>query len=136
MTRFHKYLPFFAAMVACGAASAQVASPGPIWIHVGPANIKFKNGGDVTVAGAVVPDASTKASNNTTLGLELGYDVSPQMSARLTVGLPPTTSVEGTGNLSASAGLPQPLAKVTYGPAVVSAEGVQANRDYGHVRHR
>jgi outer membrane protein len=93
----------------------------PFWVHLGPASVQFENGGDVKVGGAVVPNASTRASDNVTLGVELGYDFSPQFSARLTLGLPPTTSVEGTGNLSATAGVPQPLAKVTYGPAVVSA---------------
>ncbi len=101
-------------------ASAQ-SSESPYWVHLGPTSVQFQNGGDVQVGGAVVPNASTRASNNTTLGLELGYDLSPQFSARLTVGVPPTTKVEGTGNLGASAGVPQPLAKVTYGPAVLSA---------------
>lgn len=93
----------------------------PYWIHLGPASVQFENGGDVNVGGAVVPNASTRATDNSTLGFELGYDLSPQFSARLTLGIPPTTNVEGTGNLSASAGVPQPLAKVTYGPAVLSA---------------
>ena len=93
----------------------------PFWIHLGPTSVQFENGGDVQVGGAVVPNASTRATDNTTLGIELGYDLSPQFSARLTLGVPPTTNVEGTGNLSASAGVPQPLAKVTYGPAVLSA---------------
>ncbi len=101
------------------AASAQ-AKERAFWVHLGPAAVQFENGGDVKVGGAVVPNASTRASDNVTVGVELGYDFSPQYSARLTLGLPPTTSVEGTGNLSATAGVPQPLAKVTYGPAVVS----------------
>ena len=109
------------AMVACGSAAAQSSATGPVWVHVGPAYVDFKNGGDVSVGGAVVPNASTKASNNATVAVELGYDLSPQASLRLTVGYPPTTKVEGTGNLSAAAGTPQPLAKVTYGPALLSA---------------
>ena len=109
-----------AALTAPMAAIAQ-SSEHPFWIHLGPTSVQFENGGDVKVGGAVVPNASTRATDNTTLGIELGYDLSPQFSARLTLGVPPTTNVEGTGNLSASAGVPQPLAKVTYGPAVLSA---------------
>lgn len=109
------------AVTACGAAAAQPASAAAFWVHLGPAIIDFKNGGSVSAGGAVVPNASTKASNNTTLGLEVGYDLSEAFAVRVTIGAPPTTKVEGTGNLSAAAGTPQPLAKVTYGPAVVSA---------------
>jgi outer membrane protein len=117
----YRSLALLPALIASGAASAQSAPASPIWIHLGPAYIDFKNGGSVLVGGAVVPNASTKASNNTTLGLEIGYDLSEAFALSLTVGAPPTTRVDGTGNLSASAGTPQPLAKVTYGPAVVSA---------------
>lgn len=109
-----------AALTLPMAAMAQ-SNEHPFWIHLGPTSVQFENGGDVQVGGAVVPNASTRATDNTTLGIELGYDLSPQFSARLTLGVPPTTNVEGTGNLSASAGVPQPLAKVTYGPAVLSA---------------
>jgi outer membrane protein len=108
-------------LLAGGVAGAQTTTASPLWIHLGPAFVDFKNGGSVSAGGAVVPNASTKASNNTTLGLELGYDLSESFAVRATVGVPPTTTVEGTGNLSAAAGTPQPLAKVTYGPAVVSA---------------
>lgn len=102
-------------------AAAAQSDGHPSWVHLGPTLVQFESGGGVSVAGAVVPNASTRASDNTTLGMELGYDLSPLYSVRLTMGVPPTTSVEGTGNLSASAGVPQPLAKVTYGPAVLSA---------------
>ena len=110
-----------AALLATGASTAQSNDLGPIWVHVGVAQVGFKNGGDVTVGGAVVPASSTHASNNTTLAFEVGYDLAPQAALRLTVGVPPTTTVSGTGNLSAGAGVPQPLAKVKYGPAVLSA---------------
>lgn len=113
-------LTLASAVLACGPAFAQSNAPGPFWVHFGVAYVDFKNGGDVSVGGSVVPDASTKASNNTTLALEMGYDVSEQVAVRFTVGVPPTTKVEGTGNLSDVAGVPQPLAKVTYGPAVLS----------------
>lgn len=117
-----KLSTYVLATVALGmpfAASAQDKERA-FWVHLGPASVQFENGGNVTVGGAVVPNASTRATDNLTLGVEFGYDFSPHYSARLTLGVPPTTSVEGTGNLSATAGVPQPLAKVTYGPAVVS----------------
>jgi len=111
-------------------ASAQ-ATASPYWVHLGPTSVQFVNGGDVVVGGAVVPNASTHASNNTTLGVELGYDINPQFSARFTAGIPPTTKVSGTGNLSATAGIPQPLAKVTYGPAVASVTWHPMGRKLG-----
>lgn len=127
-------------LLATAAALAALATPqmacaqaatSPYWIHLGPTSVQFANGGDVVVGGGVVPSASTAASNNTTLGFELGYDINPQFSARFTAGIPPTTKVSGTGNLSAAAGTPQPLAKVTYGPAVASVTWHPMGRKLG-----
>lgn len=106
-----------AAALAAPMLAAAQSNEHPYWIHLGPTFVQFENGGDVTVGGGIVPNASTRATDNTTLGFELGYDLTPHYSVRLTLGIPPTTNVEGTGNLSN----PQPLAKVTYGPAVLSA---------------
>ena len=106
-----------AALLATGAACAQApATPSPWWLHVGPVNVKFSPDATIRLGGAVVPGADLEASSSTTLGLEVGYDLSPNLSARLTVGLPPTTRLTGTGPL-AGAG---ELGRLKYGPAVMT----------------
>ena len=95
---------------------ALAQSPGPWWVHVGPVHAKFHTTADVSLGGAIVPGAGANASSNTTLGLEVGYDLTPNLAARVTVGVPPTTRVTGTGPL-AGAG---ELGRLKYGPAVAS----------------
>ena len=111
-----------------GLALAQ--STGPWWVHVGPAHAKFHTSAEVSLGGAVVPGAGTNASSNTTLGLEVGYDLTPNLAARVTVGVPPTTRITGTGPL-AGAG---ELGRLKYGPAVASLtwafDGMGAMRPY------
>ncbi|WP_338415123.1 OmpW family outer membrane protein [uncultured Sphaerotilus sp.] len=96
-------------------ARAQDASP---WaVRLGAAHVGFSTRADVQAGGAPVPGADASASSNTTPGLELSYALSPQWTGRFLIGVPPTTTLTGTGTL-ASAGT---LGKVTYGPAVLSA---------------
>ncbi|WP_158290010.1 OmpW family protein [Ramlibacter sp. WS9] len=111
-----------------GLALAQ--SPNPWWVHVGPVNVTFHTSADVSLGGAAVPGAGLAASSNTTLGLEVGYDLTPNLAARVTVGVPPTTRITGTGPL-AGAG---ELGRLKYGPAVASLtwafDGMGAVRPY------
>ena len=115
-------------LILPGLALAQ--SPGPWWVHVGPAHAKFHTSAEVSLGGAVVPGAGVNASSNTTLGLEVGYDLTPNLAARVTVGVPPTTRITGTGPL-AGAG---ELGRLKYGPAVASLtwafDGLGAVRPY------
>lgn len=101
------------AMFAAG-ASAQTS---PWTVRLGAAHVGFSTKADVQANGSVVPGAGASASSNTTLGLELTYDVTPDWTARLLVGVPPTTTLTGTGALSGTG----TLGKVKYGPAVLSA---------------
>lgn len=111
-------------------ALALAQSPGPWWVHVGPVHAKFHTAADVSLGGAIVPGAGLEASSNTTLGLEVGYDLTPNLAARVTVGVPPTTRITGTGPL-AGAG---ELGRIKYGPAVASLtwafDGMGAARPY------
>lgn len=97
----------------CTAASAQET---PWTVRLGAAQVGFSTKADVKVNGTLVPGADAQASSSTTLALEVGYDLSPQLRARLLVGVPPTTTLTGTGAL-AGAGT---LGKIQYGPAVLS----------------
>ncbi|HSW19280.1 MAG TPA: OmpW family outer membrane protein [Ramlibacter sp.] len=105
-------------------------SPGPWWVHVGPVNVKFHTNAEASLGGAGIPGAGLEASSSTTLGLEVGYDLTPNLAARVTVGVPPTTRITGAGPL-AGAG---ELGRLKYGPAVASLtwafDGLGAVRPY------
>lgn len=93
------------------------ASPSPWTVKLGPAQVNFSAKADVQVNGATVPGANASASNNTTLGMELSYDISPSWTGHFLIGVPPTTTLKGTGALDGTG----TLGKAQYGPAVLSA---------------
>lgn len=97
-------------------AGAAQAEPSPWTVRLGPAHVGFSTRADVSVAGSPVPGGSASASSNTTLGLEIANELSSRWTARLLLGVPPETTLSGTGTL-AGAG---ELGKVTYAPAVLS----------------
>ena len=95
------------------ASAADISS----WtVGLGPAHVGFSTKADVSVGGNLVPGGDASASSSTTLGFELAYDLSNQLTARFLAGIPPETTLSGEGAL-ASAGQ---LGKVTYAPAVLS----------------
>lgn len=107
-----------AALLAAGllAATGAAAQTSPWTVRLGAAHVGFSTQADVLVNGSLVPGADAKASSNTTLGLEVSYDFTPRWTGRLLVGVPPTTTLTGTGALAGTG----TLGKVQYGPAVLS----------------
>lgn len=102
----------------CSAAHAELS---PWLLRVGPASALFDARSTVEVGGAAVPGADIGVKDNTTLALEVGYTLSPQWTARLAVGVPPTTTLSAGGSLTAMVPpLSGTLGKVKYGPAVLS----------------
>lgn len=99
------------------AATSAAAQTSPWTVRLGAAHVKFSTQAEVQANGALVPGGDAAASSNTTLGLELSYDITPRWTGRLLVGVPPTTTLTGAGTL-ASAGK---LGTVTYGPAALTA---------------
>ena len=86
-------------------------------MRLGAAHVGFSTKADVQVTGTLVPGADTSASSNTTLGLELSYDITQQWTGRFLIGVPPTTTLTGAGALNGTG----TLGRVKYGPAVLSA---------------
>lgn len=105
---------FSLGLLAHGIASAETS---PWSMRVGPTHVRFSTSADVSINGDTVPGGSARASSNNTLGLEIGYAINPDWTARLLVGAPPTTTVTGTGTLSGAG----TLGEVQYGPLVLSA---------------
>ena len=110
----------FTTLAACAlsltAGHASAAGTSPWTVRLGPAHVHFSPRADVSVGGNPVPGGDASASSGTTLGIELAYDISPQLTARFLAGIPPETTLSGQGAL---AGAGQ-LGKVTYAPAVLS----------------
>ena len=84
-----------ASILAVPKASAAEAEP---WfVQIGPARIAFSERVTLSVAGTEVPGAGAKLTDNTTLVADIGYRFTPEWSAAVTIGIPPTTKVSGTG---------------------------------------
>lgn len=128
-----KHTPLLAALLACGifastAALAETPAPSSPWsVRVGVLNANFDSakttyarvGADVDAA--AFPGAVINVSNNTTLGFDIGYSVTPELTVRLGLGIPPTTKLTSSGTLSAAVPDGTLLAKVKYGPAMLTA---------------
>jgi outer membrane protein len=119
MKRMTTYGVVAGTLLISGGVAAQTAPDnvtGPWWVHAGPVGIFFDTHADVKLGGQEVPGAGASLSNNGTFAAEFGYDITRNIAARLTVGVPPTTHVSATGTLASVGG----LGKLTYAPAVLS----------------
>lgn len=116
-----KRLPIAAALIAAGYLTSPPAlgqsATKSWWVHTGPVAVKFDSDAKLTVGGAPVDGASATAKDNTTLALEIGYELAPSTIVSLTVGIPPITTLTGKG--APVDGIA--LGKVKYAPAVLSA---------------
>ncbi|HWE46960.1 MAG TPA: hypothetical protein VG407_13120, partial [Caulobacteraceae bacterium] len=91
---------------------------GTLALKVGGAGILFNSSGKLKLGGAPLPGADLKLSDNATAIVEGEYYFSRNISASLTVGVPPTLTATGKGSLA-------PLGKlgsVEYGPGAVLAK--------------
>jgi outer membrane protein len=86
------------------------------YIQAGPVGVAFSERASISAGGSVIAGAGATLSDNGTLGLGVGYRFSDAFSVIAIGGLPPTTTVEGTGPL---AGIT--VGNVTYGPLIVAA---------------
>lgn len=101
------------AAFADGASLAPKA--GSWYMLFGVAVINFDSSTDVNYAGTNVPGNSGEVRDDVTLGLGIGYFLTPNISIAGLGGVPPETTLDGRGEFAGlSAG------KVTYGPAVLA----------------
>lgn len=111
----------FAQAAACallGLAGIAHAADERWWVHVGPARVNFHESVTLSVAGSPVPGAGAEISDDTTLGLELGYRFTPAWSASLLVGVPLKAELTATGTAA-------PLGKLgeaRYGPLIFAGQ--------------
>jgi len=123
-----------AAVVMCavaltgGISSAEEAGTGReegarrVYLHAGATGLFFIPSAAVRSGGADVPGADVTINPNFTGTLELGVFPFPaipfveDLAISLTIGIPPTATVDGAGSVAAAG----TLGKATYGPTVLS----------------
>ena len=100
--------------VLCGIGGGVSAQESPWFVRVGAAAIQYQSDADITVGGGPVPGAALNLSDSTTLAAEIGYWLTPSVALRATVGIPPSTRIEGRGTV---AGLGQ-LGEIKFAPVM------------------
>lgn len=87
-----------------------------VMVRGGIAFVKWNEGAEINVAGTPLPGTIT-ATNNTGIEVDAHYFVTPDISIALAVGVPPTTTLSGAGELDGIG----TLGTVTYGPGTLTA---------------
>lgn len=107
---------------ACALPMAALAQETPWSVRAGLATVNFAASQTrLSVAGSAVPGGDVKFSNNKALAFEVGYALTPAITARFAFGIPPTTRLSAAGSLQSSVPpLSGSLGKVQYGPAVLT----------------
>lgn len=85
--------------------------------RVGIARAHYNSGARIALDGAIIPQASAKVVDNTTLTFDIGYDLSDRWAVMVMAGIPPRASVVGKGSVSSFG----KLGSVRFGPAVMTA---------------
>lgn len=112
-----KILSVLAVLAMSSAAQAQDASKQGWFVRSGPIGVLFDSKADISVGGGVIPGASADTKDNITLGFDVGYRFNNNVSLTFTGGIPPRTTLTGTGPLAGAT-----LGKASYAPAVLSAQ--------------
>lgn len=110
-----KYLVVAISGVCAANAFAQNS---PWSIHVGPVSVGLHvKTSPEAPQGSPIPGGGLAAEDGTSLGLEVGYDITPDWTGRVTLGVPLKSKVTGIGTLAplGAAG------SLKYGPAIMTA---------------
>ena len=76
----------------------------------------YHSSAKIATNGQLLPGASATVTDNSTLTVDVGYDITPNISALLMVGVPPKPLINGRGTVAA---LGQ-LGEVRYGPVILT----------------
>jgi len=76
----------------------------------------YHSSAEIATNGQLLPGASANVTDNATLTLDLGYDISDNFAAMLMVGVPPRPLINGRGTVAT---LGQ-LGEVRYGPVILT----------------
>ena len=73
---------------------------------------------DITLAGGPVPGSNVRIAGATSVTVDIAYFFTPNIAADLFLGVPATAEIDGAGSLEPLG----TLAKVNYGPVILSAQ--------------
>ena len=104
------------AMAGQAVQATEPSATSGLYVDLGLAGLFFDTDASIKAADNPLPGSNLHASNNVTLGLGIGYFVTPNVSLLAVLGVPPTTTLTGQGSLSGIT-----LGKVTYGPSMLVA---------------
>lgn len=105
-------------LASCALCVPAVRAEEPPWsLRLGVAHLAFDTDAAISVGGAPLPGANAEVKNNTTLVLEVGFRLSPAWTARLLLGVPPTTTLTGSGTITGTG----TLGRAKYGPLALTA---------------
>jgi outer membrane protein len=86
-------------------------------VRVGVARALYNSDARITTRGNVIPGSTARVTDNTTLTIDVGYDLSEDVSVMLMGGFPPSANVVGEGSVSSFG----KLGRVQFGPVVLTA---------------
>lgn len=86
------------------------------WIKAGPGYIQFEENITIKAMDQIIQGANGEMENNKAVIGEIGFDVTPRVSLAMTIGIPPSTRLVGTGTASSLG----KLGEAKYGPAGLS----------------
>ena len=108
----------FGIAVALSLCASSVFAQSNFSLKVGAARVAFDEKASFSVGGAPFPGSGATVDDKTTLGFEVTYRLNDSIRFGLAGGLPPTSSVMGTGSL-APAG---ELGKVKYAAPIATVQ--------------
>jgi outer membrane protein len=88
----------------------------------------YHSSAEIATNGQLLPGASANVTDNSTLTVDVGYDITHDVSALLMVGVPPRPLINGRGTVAALGQLGQ----VRYGPVILT--GRYSLRKWGAFR--
>jgi outer membrane protein len=107
------------ALGALAGASTPAGAADDAWrLRLGAGRITWHEDVDFRIAGQPAPGAGASLEDRTTLLAEVGYSFTPNWSANLTLGIPPTSDIRGKGDAAAFG----KLGEVQYGPLAMTLQ--------------
>jgi outer membrane protein len=84
--------------------------------RVGAVGAIYHSSATFATGGITIPDASAQVSNNKSLTLDVGYDITKNISTQLMLGIPPRPTITGQGTVAELG----ELGAVRYGPGILT----------------
>jgi len=108
--------PTLSAVSPSPSAGAKRVGESPWYGRIGAVGAIYHSSATFATAGTAIPDASAQVSNNKSLTLDVGYDITRNISTQLMLGIPPRPTITGQGSVAQLG----ELGAVRYGPGILT----------------